>query len=162
MRSFGMRIIGYDPIVSPQDAEKNQIEFKQLNDLWPVADYITIHVPLLPETKNLVNADVMAKCKRGFRLVNCARGGLVDETDLLEALKSGQCAGAGLDVFLDEPTQSWELIKHPNVVCTPHLGASTTEAQNRVAVDIAEQIVKYVKKGQLEGGVSLIFYYFLF
>lgn len=157
MRSFGMRIIGYDPIVSPQDAEKNQIEFKQLDDLWPLADYITIHVPLLPETKNLVNAEVMnKKCKRGFRLVNCARGGLVDESDLLDALKSGQCAGAGLDVFLDEPTKNLELVQHPLVVCTPHLGASTKEAQNRVALDIAEQIVKYVKKGQLEGGVRLL------
>lgn len=154
MRSFGMRIIGYDPIVSPQDAEQNNIEFKQLDDLWPLADYITIHVPLLAETKNLVNSDVMTnKCKRGFRIVNCARGGIIDEAALLEALKSGHCAGAGLDVFVDEPTKNLELVQHPLVVCTPHLGASSVEAQNRVAVDIAEQIVKFVKKGVLEGGV---------
>lgn len=154
MRSFGMRIIGYDPIVTPQEAEKNQIEFKQLDDLWPLADYISIHVPLMPETKNLVDAGVISKCKRGFRLVNCARGGIVDEAALLEALKSGQCAGAGLDVFVDEPTKNLELVQHPLVVCTPHLGASSVEAQNRVAVDIAEQIVKYVKTGLLEGGVN--------
>lgn len=153
MRAFGMRIIGYDPIVSAQEAEQNQIEFKQLDDLWPLADYITIHVPLMAETKNLINTAVMGKCKRGFRVVNCARGGIIDEAALVEALKSGQCAGAGLDVFADEPTKNLELVQHPLVVCTPHLGASSIEAQNRVAVDIAEQIVKYIKKGQLDGGV---------
>lgn len=154
MRSFGMRIVGYDPIVAPEVAEKNQIEFKQLDDLWPMADYITIHVPLMLETRNLIDAAVMNKCKRGFRLVNCARGGIVDEAALLDSLRSGHCGGAGLDVFDEEPTKNLELVKHPSVVCTPHLGASSVEAQNRVAVDIAEQIVKYVYKGILEGAVS--------
>lgn len=99
MRAFGMKTIGYDPIVSAADAAANNIEFKQLDEIWPLADYITIHVPLLPETKNLFNSDVFAKCKKGFRIINCARGGIVDEAALVDALKSGQCAGAGLDVF---------------------------------------------------------------
>lgn len=99
MQAFGMKVIGYDPIVTAEDAAKFNIEFKSLEDIWPVADYISIHVPLMPETKDLINAGVLAKCKRGFRLVNCARGGIVQEADLLEAIKSGQCAGAGLDVF---------------------------------------------------------------
>ncbi len=154
MRAFGMRIVGYDPIVTAEQAASFDIEFLSLEQIWPVADYITIHVPLLAETRNLINRHVIAQCKRGFRVVNCARGGIIDEADLLEALQSGQCAGAGLDVFAEEPTQNFDLINHPNVLCTPHLGASTTEAQNRVALDIAEQIVKFVKHGRLEGGVS--------
>jgi D-3-phosphoglycerate dehydrogenase len=154
MRAFGMRIVGYDPIVTAEQAAAFDIEFLSLEQIWPVADYITIHVPLLAETKNLINRSVMAQCRRGFRVVNCARGGIIEEADLLEALQSGQCGGAGLDVFAEEPTKNFDLINHPNVLCTPHLGASTTEAQNRVALDIAEQIVKFVKHGKLEGGVS--------
>lgn len=154
MRAFGMNLIGYDPIVSPVEAAQNHIVFKQLEEIWPLADYITIHVPLLAETKNLFNASVLGKCKRGFKIVNCARGGIIDEAALLESLLSGHCGGAGLDVYSEEPTKNLDLIKHPNVICTPHLGASSVEAQNRVAVDIAEQIVKFVKNGNLEGGVN--------
>ncbi|CAF0767982.1 unnamed protein product [Brachionus calyciflorus] len=154
MRAFGMRIIGYDPLVKPEDAAQWNIEAMSLEQIWPLADYITIHVPLLPETKNLLNTEVMSKCKKGFRLVNCARGGIVEENDLLQALNSGQCAGAALDVFAEEPTKNLDLVKHNSVICTPHLGASSIEAQNRVALDIAEQIVKFVKHGKLEGGVN--------
>lgn len=154
MRAFGMRIVGYDPLVSAEQAAAFDIEFKSLEEVWPLADYITIHVPLMAETRNLIGREVIAKCKRGFRVVNCARGGIVHEAELLEALQSGQCGGAGLDVFEEEPTKSFDLINHPNVLCTPHLGASTVEAQNRVALDIAEQIVKFVKHGKLEGGVN--------
>ena len=153
MRSFGMRIVGYDPIVTAEQARAFNIEFLSLEQIWPVADFITIHVPLLPETKNLINSRVMAQCKQGFKVINCARGGIIDEADLLEALRSGQCGGAGLDVFAEEPTKNFDLVGHANVLCTPHLGASTVEAQNRVAIDIAEQIVKFVKHGKLEGGV---------
>ncbi len=99
MRSFGMRIIGYDPIVTAEEAAKHNIEFFQLNQIWPLADYITIHVPLLDETKYLFNAQVLAQCKKGFKLVNCARGGIVDEAALLDSLNNGHCGGAGLDVF---------------------------------------------------------------
>jgi D-3-phosphoglycerate dehydrogenase len=154
MRAFGMRIVGYDPIVTAEQAAAFEIEFLSLEQIWAAADYITIHVPLLPETKNLINRQVIGQCKRGFRIVNCARGGIIDEADLLEGLQSGQCGGAGLDVYAEEPSKNFDLINHPNVLCTPHLGASTTEAQNRVALDIAEQIVKFVKTGKLEGGVS--------
>ena len=154
MRAFGMRIVGYDPMVTAEQAAAHDIEFLTLEQIWPVADYITIHVPLLAETRNLLNSEVMSRCKRGFRVVNCARGGIIDEQALWSALESGQCAGAGLDVYAEEPTKNWELVNHPNVLCTPHLGASTVEAQNRVALDIAEQIVKFVKHGKLEGGVN--------
>lgn len=101
MRAFGMRIIGYDPMVKAEDAAQWNIEFMTLEQIWPLADYITVHVPLMPETKNLINTDVMNKCKKGFRLVNCARGGIVEENHLLQALNSGHCAGAALDVFAE-------------------------------------------------------------
>lgn len=155
MRAFGMRIIGYDPIVKAEDAAEWNIELMSLDQIWPEADYITIHVPFMPETKNLINANVMSKCKRGFRLINCARGGIIEENDLVQSLNSGQCAGAALDVFAEEPTKNFDLVRHNSVICTPHLGASSIEAQNRVAVDIADQIVKFVKFGKLEGGVSI-------
>lgn len=155
MRSFGMEIIGYDPMISPADAEKNNIKFMELNDLWPVADYITIHVPMMESTKNLCNKDVFAKCKKGFKLINCARGGIVNEADLLAALNDERCGGAALDVFEQEPPKCTDLISHPKFICTPHLGASSVEAQNRVATDIAEQIVKFVKLNELSGGVNI-------
>lgn len=155
MKSFGMNVIGYDPIINAQQAAEMGVEFKSLEEIWPVADFITIHVPLMPETKGFINESVFAKCKKGFRIINCARGGIIDEADLVKALTSGQCAGAGIDVFAEEPTKNSELVNHPNVVCTPHLGASSVEAQNRVATDIAEQIVKCVRSGVIEGGVNL-------
>ena len=183
MKSFGMHVIGYDPIMTAQQAADMGVEFKALDEIWPVADFITIHVPLMPETKGFINESVFNKCKKGFRIINCARGGIIDEADLVKALANGHCAGAGIDVFaevwfdfselfafssqafltsltstlfsLQEPTKNFELVNHPNVVCTPHLGASSVEAQNRVAVDIAEQIVKCVRTGVIEGGVNL-------
>lgn len=155
MRSFGMEIIGYDPMVSAADAEKHSIKFMELEDLWPVADYITIHVPLMDSTKNLMNSQVFAKCKKGFKLINCARGGIVCEKDLLAALNDQSCSGAALDVFEQEPPKEMDLIQHPKFICTPHLGASSVEAQNRVATDIADQIVKFVKLNKLEGGVNI-------
>jgi D-3-phosphoglycerate dehydrogenase / 2-oxoglutarate reductase len=154
MQSFGMKTIGYDPFVKPEDSIKWGIEFKSLEECWPIADFITIHVPLMPETKHMFNKTVFNKCKKGFRIVNCARGGIIDEVDLLDCLKSGHCAGAGLDVFEEEPTKSIELCQHPNALCTPHLGASTVEAQDRVAIDIAEQIVQFAKNQKTIGGVN--------
>jgi len=155
MSAFGMRCIGYDPIVTAAQAAQANIEFMSLEQIWPLADYISIHVPLLPETANLLNIEVMTqRCKKDFKLVNCARGGIVDEAALLKALNDGHCGGAALDVYAEEPTQNWELVKHPKVICTPHLGASSKEAQNRVALDLANQLVKYVKDKILEGGVN--------
>jgi D-3-phosphoglycerate dehydrogenase len=101
MNAFGMTCIGYDPIVPAESVVAFNIKFLSLEEIWPLADYISIHVPLMPETENLLNSKVFEKCKNGFKLVNCARGGIVDENDLLEALKSGKCSGAGLDVFLE-------------------------------------------------------------
>jgi D-3-phosphoglycerate dehydrogenase / 2-oxoglutarate reductase len=101
MKAFGMHIIGYDPIVSADEAAKHQIEFKQLEDIWPQADFITIHVPLLKETQNLIGKETLEKCKKGFRLINCARGGIIDEAALLNSLESEHCHGAALDVYAE-------------------------------------------------------------
>lgn len=144
MQAFGMKTIGFDPMVSAEEAALFNVEKRDLDQIWPDADYITIHTPLIPQTRNLINSEVLSKCKRGVRVVNVARGGIVDEAALLEALKDGRCGGAALDVFTEEPPKNpttLELIRHPRVVCTPHLGASTDEAQTRVAVEIAEQFI---------------------
>lgn len=141
MRSFGMKTIGYDPLVSAEESAAFDVTSYPLKELWPLADYITVHVPLIPPTKNLINGSVFSKCKKGVKVINCARGGIIDEVELLEALNSGQCGGAGLDVFVQEPPKDQSLVQHPNVLATPHLGASTTEAQSRVAEEIAQQFI---------------------
>lgn len=132
-RGFGMQTIGYDPVLSEQSARSFGIEPVKLTELFERADFITIHTPLTKETTNLINTDNINKCKKGVRIVNCARGGIIDEAALLDALKSGQVGGAGLDVFEIEPPieSSKELRLHPNVIVTPHLGASTFDAQVR-------------------------------
>ncbi|XP_044578397.1 D-3-phosphoglycerate dehydrogenase [Cotesia glomerata] len=144
MQSYGMKIICFDPMLSAEDTAKVGATKLNLEEIWPLADYITVHTPLIPQTKNLINADTLAKCKKGVRIINVARGGIVDEGALLQAIKSGHCSGAALDVFVEEPPKNpvtLELIKHPHVIATPHLGASTEEAQKRVAVEIAEQFL---------------------
>ncbi|XP_014272831.1 D-3-phosphoglycerate dehydrogenase [Halyomorpha halys] len=156
MKAFGMRIIGFDPIVSAESAAALGIEKMELPEIWPLADYITVHTPLIPQTKNLINGDSLNKCKPGVKIINVARGGIVDEKALLEALKDGRCGGAAIDVFTEEPPKSeWlvEFIKHPKVIATPHLGASTVEAQQRVAVEIAEQLISIAKPGEGLAGV---------
>lgn len=147
--AFGMKVIGYDPITSEAEASAAGIKKMELNDIWPLADYITVHTPLIPSTKNLVSIDTLSKCKKGVKIINVARGGIVDEKALYEALENGQCGGAALDVYTEEPPKSeflLTLIKHPKVVATPHLGASTKEAQIRVAVEIAEQFIALTGK----------------
>lgn len=144
MQAFGMKVIGFDPMVSREDAAKLNITSLGLDAIWPQADYITVHTPLIPQTRNLIGAESLRKCKKGVRIINVARGGIVDEVALLDSLKCGQCGGAALDVFCEEPpksAQTLELIRHPKVIVTPHLGASTDEAQIRVAVEIAEQFI---------------------
>lgn len=144
MQAYGMKTIGFDPVVSAESAEQFNVDKLELEEIWPLADYITVHTPLIPQTRNLINETVLNKCKHGVRIINVARGGIVDEAALLDALKDGRCGGAALDVFCEEPPKSaitLELIKHPAVIVTPHLGASTNEAQQRVAVEIAEQFV---------------------
>jgi D-3-phosphoglycerate dehydrogenase len=144
MKAFGMRIIGFDPITTFEEATAWGIEKMELADIWPLADYITVHTPLIPATKNLISTETLAKCRKGVKIVNVARGGIVNEADLLMALENGQCGGAALDVYTEEPPKSdilKKLISHPKIVATPHLGASTSEAQVRVATEVSEQFI---------------------
>lgn len=144
MQAFGMKVVAFDPMLKPELATELDVTKLDLEEIWPIADYITVHTPLIPQTRNLINATTLAKCKKGVRIVNVARGGIVDEEALLNSLKMGHCAGAALDVFTEEPPKNpvtLELIAHPKVIPTPHLGASTAEAQQRVAVEIAQQFL---------------------
>ncbi|KAF7386456.1 hypothetical protein HZH68_013588 [Vespula germanica] len=144
MKSFGMNIIAFDPLLKNEVAESLGFKKVSLEEAWQMADYITVHTPLIPQTRNLINATTLGKCKKGVNVINVARGGIVDEEALLNALKTGQCGGAALDVFTEEPPKNpviIELIQHPKVIATPHLGASTAEAQQRVAVEIAQQFL---------------------
>ena len=150
MRSFGMKTIGYDPLVSPEVSATFGIEGLPLDQIWPLADYITLHVPLLPETKNMLNEKTLSSCKKGVRIINVARGGIIDEAALLSALQSGHCDGAALDVYEEEPPKNSSLIQNKKVLCTPHLGASTKEAQVRVAEEVAQQLI------ELKNGASRV------
>ncbi|KAL4636184.1 D-3-phosphoglycerate dehydrogenase [Arapaima gigas] len=154
MQSFGMKTIGYDPITPPEVSVTWGVEQMSLEQLWPQCDYITVHTPLMPSTTGLLNDAAFAKCKKGVRVVNCARGGIIDEDALLRALESGQCEGAGLDVFAEEPPKNQALVNHCNVISCPHLGASTKEAQTRCGQDIALQIVDLLKGRALFGAVN--------
>lgn len=154
MRAFGMKTVGYDPIINAEQSQKFDVEWLPLNKIWSEADYITVHVPLMKETENLIDAATLDKCKKGVCIINCARGGIVNEKDLLAALESGKCAGAAFDVFEQEPPKNYDLMKHKNAICTPHIGASTVEAQTRVAQEIAEQIILYDRGQELLGAVN--------
>lgn len=155
-KAFGMNLIGYDPLISEDAANEIGVKLYNLNEIWKLADIITVHVPLNSETKNLINRDVLLRCKKGVKLINCARGGIINEYDLFEALENELVSGAALDVYETEPPDfSNPLLKHPKVVCTPHLGASTEEAQELVAIQIAEQIIDYFSSGRISGAVNL-------
>jgi len=143
-KSFGMNLVGFDPVMADETASELGIKFLSLEKIYPIADFISLHVPLNDETKNLLSKDIFYKCKKGVRIVNCARGGLINEADLLEALNDGQVAGAAIDVFENEPVTDYTLINHPNVVATPHLGASTNEAQEKVAIQLGNQIIDWI------------------
>src|ERR1700734_3592345 len=155
-RALGMKmkVIAYDPFLSDERAIDIGVEKVDLEDLLRRADFITLHTPLTDKTRNIINADSLKLTKKGLRLVNCARGGLVDEAALYDALKSGHIAGAALDVFATEPASESPLFALPNVVCTPHLGASTTEAQENVALQIAEQMADYLIRGAITNAVN--------
>ncbi|NWG29118.1 MAG: phosphoglycerate dehydrogenase [Ignavibacteriaceae bacterium] len=154
-KAFGMNIISYDPLVSAEAISEFGIQLVQLEDIWKNADIISVHTPLNDRTKNLISYNELSKCKTGVVIINCARGGIINESDLLLALKEGKVSAAGLDVFETEPPDfGIGLIQHPAVVSTPHLGASTEEAQQKVAVQIAEQIVEYFKNGSPTGAVN--------
>jgi len=140
-QAFNMRVVGLDPYFAAERATELRIELvAQLDELLAVADYITVHVPRTPETKGMIAAAEFEKMKDGVRIINCARGGIIDENALHQAITSGKVAGAALDVFVQEPPVDWRLVELPQVVCTPHLGASTEEAQLTVAKDAARQL----------------------
>jgi len=150
-----MKVIAYDPFLSSERAVDLGIEKVSLDALFPRADFITLHTPLTEATKNLIDAGAIAKMKRGVRLVNCARGGLVVEYDLAAALDRGHVAGAAIDVFADEPARENPLFGRDNVVATPHLGAATTEAQENVALQIAEQMADFLLTGAVSNAVNV-------
>jgi D-3-phosphoglycerate dehydrogenase / 2-oxoglutarate reductase len=154
-KGMKMKVIVFDPYIKPQTLEKLDLEPVSLEDLLQRADYITIHTPKTEETANMINRDTISKMKKGVMLVNCARGGIVNEDDLYEALESGHIAGAALDVFETEPPGKIKLMELPNLICTPHLGASTEEAQDNVSKDVAEQIVAYLLHGTVKNAVNV-------
>jgi len=149
-----MKVIAYDPFLSHERATDLGVEKVELDELFARADFISLHTPLTDKTRNIIDGAALAKMRKGVRIVNCARGGLVDEAAIADALKSGQVAGAAFDVFAQEPATDNPLFKLPNVVCTPHLGASTSEAQENVALQIAEQMSEYLLRGAITNAIN--------
>lgn len=150
-----MNVIAHDPHIPPQTASRKGIPLVPLDELFSRSDFVSLHVPLTEETRNMINAEALRKMARGSMLINCARGGIVNENDLYEALASGHLGGAALDVFEREPAIQNPLCELDNVICTPHLGASTIEAQENVAVAIAEQIAEYLLHGTIRNAVNV-------
>ena len=155
--AFGMRVLAYDPYLSPSRARALQVELVEtIDEVFAGADFITVHMPLSDETKGMICTASIAKMKPGVRIVNCARGGIVNEADLLEALQSGRVAGAALDVYEAEPLPKDSPLRlHPNLVMTPHLGASTEEAQENVGIEVAEAVTDYLLHGTVRNAVNL-------
>jgi len=155
-RAFGMRIVAHDPFIAGEQARELEIESAPLDEVFSRADFLTVHTPLTNDTRAIVGREAFAKMKTGARIINCARGGLVDEAALFDALKSGRIAGAALDVFEQEPPPAdHPLLSLEQVIVTPHLGASTTEAQEGVAFTVAEQMRDYLLSGALRGAVNV-------
>lgn len=142
--ALGMTVLGYDPYVKEIDG----IKLVSLDELLTQADYISFHLPKTKESANMISTDQFTKMKNGVRIVNCARGGIVDENALYEALTSGKVAGAALDVFAEEPPTDWKLIKLDNVIASPHIGAATKEAQARIGAEVAEKLIAFSKNGK--------------
>jgi len=154
-RAFEMEIVAHDPFVSVVVAREQGIQMASLEELYAAADYITLHVGLTPQTTGMINAETIRKMKRGVRLVNCARGELVDEAALAQALKHGHVAGAALDVFTEEPLKNSPLAALDTVILTPHIGGSTFEAQEAVGYQIALQVKEYLKSGVIQNAVNV-------
>jgi len=151
-----MKVIGFDPILTAEAAARIGVELVSLEELYDRADFITVHTPLTDDTRGMVGAAAFARMKKGVRIINCARGGIVDESALAEALRSGKVAGAALDVFVEEPPPAnHPLLKLDSVIVTPHLGAATDEAQVQVAVDIAHQVVDFLLEGVVRNAVNI-------
>lgn len=153
-----MHVLGFDPFLSEERAADQKIElYRDLDEMLVKCDLVTVHTPLTDETRNLINAERLAKMKKGVRLINCARGGIINEQDLIEAIKSGQVGGAALDVYVTEKAgANDELASLPNVLCTPHLGASTQEAQEQVAVEAAEIVCNFLTKNEIRSAVNMV------
>jgi D-3-phosphoglycerate dehydrogenase / 2-oxoglutarate reductase len=154
-RAFGMGIVAHDPFVSATIAKEQGIRMAKMEEVYATADYITLHVGLTPQTMGMINAEALKKMKAGVRLVNCARGELVNEADLAEAIRSGHMAGAALDVFAEEPPRNSPLLALENVILTPHIGGSTEEAQEAVGYQIALQVKEYLKHGVIQNAVNV-------
>ncbi len=154
-RGLKMKVIAYDPFLGQEKADQMGVEKVDLDALLARADFITLHVPLTDQTRNILSREAIAHLKPGVRIVNCARGGLVDEAALADALKDGRVAGAAFDVFAEEPATASPLFGLPNVVVTPHLGAATTEAQENVALQVAEQMADYLMTGAVSNALNM-------
>jgi D-3-phosphoglycerate dehydrogenase / 2-oxoglutarate reductase len=150
-----MKVIAFDPFLSPERAVEIGVEKVELDDLLHRADFITLHTPLTDSTRNILDAKALAKTKKGVRIINCARGGLIVEEDLKAAIESGHVAGAALDVFIEEPAKANPLFGNENLVATPHLGAATTEAQENVALQIAEQMADFLLTGAVTNALNM-------
>jgi len=155
MLAFGMKVIAYDPFVNPDIARTNGIEIKSIDEVYKEADYISIHSPLNDSTRGMINTAAIEKMKKGVRIVNCARGPIINEKDLCCAIKSGKVKGVALDVFKKEPPEDWTIIEMDNVIVTPHLAASTKEAQIRIAQEISGIIVDFFIKGIVRNAVGV-------
>ncbi len=153
-QAMGMTVLAYDPFISPDSDLTSGLLMVELGRIFAEADFITVHSPLTDETRNLINAGTIAEMKDGAHLVNCARGGIINEADLYDALKSGKIAGAAFDVFVEEPNTESPLLELDNFIATPHLGASTVEAQRKVSEDICRQIVDFLLKNTIRGALN--------
>ena len=154
-RGLKMKVIAFDPFLTPERAREIGVEKVELDQLLARADFITLHTPLTDQTRNILSADALAKTKKGVRIINCARGGLIDEAALKAGLDSGHIGGAALDVFVSEPAKASPLFGTPNFVSTPHLGASTTEAQVNVAIQVAEQMADFLVSGGVTNALNM-------
>ncbi|OGL50541.1 MAG: phosphoglycerate dehydrogenase, partial [Candidatus Schekmanbacteria bacterium RIFCSPHIGHO2_02_FULL_38_11] len=154
-KGIEMKVIAFDPFLSKESAQKLNIPLVTLEELLKISDFITIHATATEQTKHLINEKAFSQMKKGVKIVNCSRGSIIDEKALLKALQDGKISGAALDVFEEEPTKNLDLVKHESVICTPHLGASTVEAQANVAIDIAEQLKDYFLNGVIKNAVNL-------
>ena len=154
-QAFGMKVVAHDPYVAPALAQQLNVAMVPLDELYAQADYITLHVGITPQTSGMINAESIRKMKKGVRLVNCARGELLNEAAVIEALQSGQLGGAGLDVYSNEPLKDSPLMTLPNVLLTPHIAGSTNEAQEAVGVQIAQQVREYLLKGVIQNAVNV-------
>lgn len=156
LAAFDTHLVGYDPLLSREIADRLGIRLASLDELLAASDIITVHAPRMAETIDMINAETLSRCKDGVVLINCARGGLMNEADVLAALESGKVGAAAFDVFTSEPPEEWALVEHPRVVATPHLGASTEEAQSKVAVQVLEQMITYFRRGVAMHAVNFL------